>query len=54
MQEPSGGRRDAVCVTEGDLRDTLGKGFVDTGSWKLLRKKGLTEIRSRKAQNYQM
>lgn len=44
-----------VGFAEGHLCDSiLGKGFMDTDNGKLLRKKRVAEVKSRKAENYQM
>lgn len=44
-----------VGFTEGHLCDSiLGKGFMDTDNGKWLRKKSVAEVKSRKAENYQM
>lgn len=53
MQRPSGGRG-LGSLKNMCLCDILGKSFMDTGNWTLLRKKSVAEVKSRKAENYQM
>lgn len=52
--------RDLLWEEVGLMKDmylcdhVLGKGFMDTGNWTLLRKESVAEVKSRKAANYQM
>lgn len=48
MQRPSGGRKLGSLEDMYLCDNILGKGFMDTGNWTLLRKKSVAEVKAEK------